>query len=95
MNQNKTTNPFYASRAWRRKRRVILLRDRHLCQACLRKGRIAKADTVHHKRTFEARPDLALVDGNLESLCRACHEEAHSHRKNIKAIPEGVRVIKA
>ena len=95
MGQIKTAHPFYATPAWRQKRRYILLRDRHLCQCCLRQGKMTKATTVHHKQHFDRRPDLGLVDSNLESLCRVCHEAEHDNRKQQKPIPQGVRVIKA
>jgi len=68
---------FYHTTAWRKKRRAILKRDHYACQRCRRQGRYTPATTVHHKRHLKDAPELALTDGNLESLCAACHEEEH------------------
>jgi 5-methylcytosine-specific restriction protein A len=74
------TKKFYKSRRWKYKRRQILKRDNHECQRCKREGKYSKATTVHHKEHLEKRPDLALVDENLESLCSACHNEEHPEK---------------
>ena len=43
---------FYHSKEWRNKRKQVLLRDKYLCQSCLRKGYVnpVKRSTfyVHH-----------------------------------------------
>ena len=55
----------------------ILTRDKGLCQACKRKGRI----TPLNLKTAELDHIVALVNGgtndysNLESLCHDCHAE--------------------
>ena len=74
-------DPFYDSKAWREKRAHIKRRDRHLCQSCLKRKRVTVATTVHHVKPFKEFPDLALVDSNLVSLCRDCHEDAHDNRQ--------------
>ena len=75
---------FYRSAAWLRKRAEILERDNNECQRCKRRGRYHRAECVHHKLHLDKRPDLALDDGNLESLCLSCHDEEHPEklRKN-------------
>ena len=71
---------FYKSRAWKRKRAAILRRDGYLCRDCRRYGRYTPATTVHHIQHYEDRPDLALVDSNLISLCARCHNERHPEK---------------
>jgi len=87
---------FYKSKAWRRKRLYILMRDKY-CQECLRRKRLRQANTVHHIKPLEVAPELALVDDNLESLCASCHNILHPEKHGGKAITQeiaGVRVIK-
>ncbi|EIK0257160.1 TPA: HNH endonuclease [Staphylococcus pseudintermedius] len=73
---------FYHSKAWRYKRKQVLLRDKYLCQSCLRKGYVnpvknGKRFYVHHivelKDDWEKRLDM----DNLETVCYKCHIEAH------------------
>ena len=71
---------FYKSKQWVQKRKEILKRDNNECQKHKRKGRYARATCVHHKKHLKDRPDLALVDNNLESLCSQCHNEEHPEK---------------
>lgn len=71
---------FYKTKAWERKRARILRRDGYLCQNCKRYGRMRPATTVHHILHYEDRPDLALTDSNLISLCDACHNKSHPEK---------------
>lgn len=71
---------FYKTMAWRRKRLEILERDNYECQLCKREGKYNKGNTVHHIKHLEDRPDLALVDDNLLSVCAACHNREHPER---------------
>ncbi len=88
------TRRFYSSIAWRKKRAYILLRDGYMCQYCKAKGRAVPANEVHHIKKLCDYKHLALVDSNLVSLCRPCHEETKDY--GIKTeVPKGVRVIKA
>ncbi|EGQ0370168.1 TPA: HNH endonuclease [Staphylococcus pseudintermedius] len=73
---------FYHSKAWRDKRKQVLLRDKYLCQSCLRKGYVNPVKNgqrfyVHHivelKDDWEKRLDM----DNLETVCSKCHIEAH------------------
>ncbi len=75
---------FYNSAEWLHKRDAILERDNYECQKCKGKGRYTKAECVHHIKHLKGRPDLALDDANLISLCGACHNEEHPEklRKN-------------
>jgi len=84
----KTTKPFYRTAAWQKCRAFILARDNYLCQKCLRKGKIAPADMVHHIKALDDCPALALTPENLTSLCNMCHEQEHKRwqKKKKKAI---------
>lgn len=84
--------PFYQTKAWKKKRYAILVRDNFLCRKCRRRP----AKMVHHIKHFKEFPELALVDENLESLCFKCHEEQHPERHYsaaVKVKPKNARVI--
>ncbi len=74
------TRKFYLSAAWLHKRDEILKRDNYECQNHKQRGLFAKATCVHHKQHLKARPDLALVNDNLISLCDQCHNEEHPEK---------------
>ena len=67
----------YNKRAWKRKRAIILRRDKYLCRNCKRYGRKTPATTVHHIIPLSMDPKLALCRNNLVSLCNKCHEQMH------------------
>ncbi|NTW04543.1 MAG: HNH endonuclease [Peptococcaceae bacterium] len=69
---------FYKSTKWKNKRAHILRRDEYMCRECKRYGKTAAATTVHHIYPLEHRPDLALVNENLVSLCNDHHEKMHN-----------------
>ena len=71
--KHKKPNPFYLSKPWRKIRAVALARDNHLCQNCLKRGRLRAAALVHHIAPLDERPDLGLELDNLLSLCMRCH----------------------
>jgi 5-methylcytosine-specific restriction protein A len=58
--------------AWDRLRAQVLKRDSHLCQPCLRNGRVYPATQVDHikPKAKGGTDDLA----NLEAICPPCHE---------------------
>jgi 5-methylcytosine-specific restriction endonuclease McrA len=59
--------------AWDKLRKVILKRDRGLCQPCLRRGRVAAGGQVDHiKPKAQGGTD---IESNLETICQACHAE--------------------
>ncbi len=91
---------FYQSDEWKQKRLDILDRDNYLCQYCLKnKNKIKIANTAHHIKHLSDYPELALINSNLISLCKKCHDKEHpekaakmhhaKHPKNYRA-----RVIK-
>lgn len=56
---------------WRKLRLIVLERDKHLCQACLKRGLYVNATTVDHivAKAHGGNDDLS----NLQSLCYPCH----------------------
>ncbi|MDI9456823.1 MAG: HNH endonuclease [Bacillota bacterium] len=75
----KKPDPFYLSKPWRKVRAVALARDHHLCQHCLKRGRLKTAELVHHIKPLETHPDLGFTLDNLLSLCNACHNRVHGY----------------
>lgn len=57
---------------WRKLRVVVLGRDKHLCQECLKRGLYVTASTVDHitPKAHGGGDDLS----NLQSLCYSCHK---------------------
>ena len=80
MYQSQDELKFYATTAWRRKRKEILKRDRYECQRCKREGWYTKAQCVHHIVHLKDNPELALMDSNLTSLCNSCHDKEHPEK---------------
>ena len=83
---------FYKSAVWKQKRQEILIRDHFECQDCRKRieeaaitgeqlhgwqRSIHRAQQVHHIQPLKERPDLALRDDNLVSLCIMCHNLRH------------------
>ena len=71
---------FYKTGVWARKRVEILERDNHECQRCKDAGGYSKGNVVHHIKHLDDRPDLALEDDNLMTVCEACHNALHPER---------------
>ncbi len=71
---------FYSSGKWKAKQKKILRRDGYQCQICKRYGRLTEAELVHHIIEYEDDPSLGLVDSNLVSLCRKCHNKVHGDK---------------
>lgn len=75
--RDKKTKSFYKSKAWQAVRRRALIRDKYLCQDCLKQNRITPADTVHHLVEISKDWSKRLDIDNLLSLCAACHNARH------------------
>ena len=71
---------FYKSVWWAKKRWYILKRDRGECQRCKADGVYSKGQCVHHIQHLKHRPDLALSDSNLITLCNSCHDKEHPEK---------------
>ena len=61
---------------WRKKRRIALIRDSHLCQLCIKDGIIINATDVDHI-VNKAKGGTDDID-NLQSLCSPCHKKKTS-----------------
>lgn len=56
---------------WDKLRKLILARDKYLCQACLAKGRVAQGNQVDH---ITPKAKGGTNDpSNLRVLCEPCH----------------------
>jgi len=62
--------------AWDKLRRRVLIRDKHLCQPCLRLQRVTPAREVDHI-TPKAQGGTD-DESNLQSICPTCHAEKSS-----------------
>ena len=74
------SHSFYRSKAWQKKRKAILRRDKHLCRESIRYGKHVDATTVHHVFPLEEHPEWAFEDWNLISLCGEKHDAMHDRK---------------
>ncbi len=67
-------------RPWRHKRDGILQRDKHLCQSCIKAGRITRATEVDHiiPIAFGGTGE----DSNLQAICETCHRAKTAQEAN-------------
>jgi len=69
-------------RLWRRLRSAVLA-ARPLCARCLAAGRLTPAEVGHHVAPIVDPRDPSVLDsGNIEPLCRACHERHHGRLRS-------------
>ena len=72
---------FRNRKSWRRKAEEIKERDLQLCRVCLAQKRYVFRDlSVHHIVPLREDITLGLVNDNLITLCRRCHEDAENGR---------------
>ena len=90
---------FYSSPAWKKTREAYRASVGNLCERCYAAGQIVPGEIVHHRNPLTPEnindPDIALGFGNLELLCRECHEAMHEDpgkRKRYR-VDESGRVI--
>lgn len=67
----------YKKYSWVKLRKRIIARDNNECQWCKSKGKVSKAEVVHHIKEANEYPHLFYDPDNLVSLCRNCHERHH------------------
>lgn len=91
---------FYKSKEWIELREKILKENHYECVWCKEKGKISKAEQVHHVQYVKKHPELALSEyytykgkqyRNLIPLCHDCHDKAHGrmrHKPKTKQINE-------
>lgn len=77
---------FYKSKEWIELREKILRQNHYECEWCREKGKIRKAEEVHHVQYVRKHPESALDEyytfngvqrKNLLALCHDCHDKAH------------------
>ena len=77
---------FYNSTGWKRCRENYKEYRNHLCERCLKEGKIVPGEIVHHKIHLTPDniddPSIALNFDNLELLCRDHHMEEHNAEIN-------------
>ncbi|QOY37054.1 HNH endonuclease [Anaerobacillus isosaccharinicus] len=66
---------FYHSKAWKRVRELIKIRDNGLCRHCLENKRITVGTIVDHIIPLEQDWDKRLHEDNLQLLCQSCHNK--------------------
>lgn len=77
---------YYNLTSWKKLRQWYLMQH-PLCELCEQEGITTPAEDVHHiKSPFSYSTDmqiktLLLDEGNLMSLCKACHGKIHSKKK--------------
>ncbi|KXZ40019.1 5-methylcytosine-specific restriction enzyme A [Alkalithermobacter thermoalcaliphilus JW-YL-7 = DSM 7308] len=78
--RDKKYHVFYKSDEWKRVKTLALVRDKGLCQWCLKEGRVRSADVVHHIQEIKKMWEKRLSLDNLVSLCHECHNRHHNKR---------------
>lgn len=75
---------YYGSN-WKAQRKAALERDGYECRSC----RSDRGLVVHHVRLIQLyrTPEAANVIGNLMTLCRSCHVQAHARGMAISEAP--------
>lgn len=63
----------YMRARWKRLRQLVLHRDQHLCQQCLKSGRREFGNEIDHILPWSERDDLFYSQDNLQTLCSVCH----------------------
>lgn len=75
-------NKFRSKSTWQRKRNEIIKRDAYLCKLCLYNGVLNNKNLeVHHIIPIKDNDDLKLVDNNLITLCRSCHDLVEKEKR--------------
>jgi len=80
-------NRFYQRAAWKG------LREHHLrlepiCRECRQAGRVVAGEVVDHIHAFQSPDDpLALDAGNLQTLCKPCHNAKTRRDTNSRSGP--------
>lgn len=86
---------YYNSNAWHSLRNEYYAKH-PLCECCLSHDRVTAAEHIHHKLIWLSQPTEALRwqafldEGNLMSVCTACHYALHTKAKryNMNCVDE-------
>ena len=80
---------FYKTEEWLSLRADVMEDHHNECSRCAERGRLNRADTVHHEFEVKKFPHMALTrwvdepEGRrevLHPLCNDCHNEVHGRR---------------
>ena len=99
-NQDPIYRELITSRKWR-ELRINKLISQPLCERCKATGILTWATEVHHIRPIEsvkgraAMTSLAFSINNLQSLCHACHVQAHKELERLTRETQEERTKKA
>ena len=89
---------FYTSVLWRDTRRTYLESVHYLCEDCLARGLIKRAEEVHHKIKLTPEninnPEITLSWSNLRALCKDCHLNVHRKPKRWRVDENGEVTLK-
>lgn len=81
VSSKETRAAFYNSTTWKDKRQEILERDNFECLMCVAEGKVTtQAHSVleiDHIEELKDRPDLAMDNDNLRTLCKDHHNKRH------------------
>jgi len=77
---------FYQSAEWRTLRLQALKRDAYRCTNCGESVRGWRKSRVDHIKPRKEHPDLALVLGNLRTLCVGCDAKRHNDKGGHNAL---------
>ncbi len=67
---------WYKTSRWQKLRWSVLVRDLFTCQRCKRVEPDPSQLVADHKRPHRSDPSLFWDAGNIECLCRVCHDGA-------------------
>jgi len=77
------SDPFYWSRAWRRARSSFLWSN-PLCVSCEERGAVVSASVVDHI-VPRSSGGADFDRGNLQALCRDCHQQKRARERHGQA----------
>ncbi len=84
---------FYKCKEWLELKQAVLSESHYECIKCREKGKISRAEEVHHVQWVKRHPELALSRTyqykgkeykNLLPLCHSCHDKEHERFGNEK-----------
>lgn len=77
----------YKDKRFIKARRIVIQRDKGLCQHCLKEGIYRKGTEVHHIVMLNEKNQhnevIAFGTDNLILLCKNCHNDAHERNSGI------------
>lgn len=82
-----------------RKLRDTYIKEHPLCAECLKHGKVTPAEDIHHIRTpfqqGEINYNLLMDENNLMALCKECHGNIHSGKKDNRSPMEIIEALDA